>query len=141
MLVIKKSAVPKLAKLKVHAGIRHAFVPGHDWAADWYSYYAFASYVWAWNFPSKLLPRLTVECMGAGAPADGCDRLSPDLRAPPRRLVDLLDLLRSPPAGCCTRRASTPSSTRRSSSTASSTTSASTVNLACNLAHLDLSRP
>ena len=28
-------------------------------------------YVWTWNFPSKLLPALTLEAMGDGAPSDG----------------------------------------------------------------------
>ena len=71
VLVIRKSAVHKLSRLKLHAGTRPAIAPSTDWASDWYTFYAFASYVWSWNFPSKLLPALVLEAMGDGAPKDG----------------------------------------------------------------------
>ena len=46
-------------------------MPGTDWAGDWYGYYLFASFMWSWNLPSKLIPALVVDAMGKDAPADG----------------------------------------------------------------------
>jgi hypothetical protein len=71
VLLIKKSAIGKLSKLKVHSGSRPLLEPGKDWASDWFTFYLFAGYAWAWNFPSKLLPRLVVEAVGADKLADG----------------------------------------------------------------------
>ena len=71
VLLIKKSAIEKLGRLKVHASSRPCLEPGRDWPSDWYMYYLFAAYAWSWNFPSKLLPPLVVEALGAKALADG----------------------------------------------------------------------
>ena len=41
------------------------------WAGEWFGFQAFWAYVWAWNFPSKMLFPLVVDAMGSGAPTDG----------------------------------------------------------------------
>lgn len=78
VMVIRKSALSKLSKLKMHAGIptQDKLPPG--WAGEWFSFFAFGAYTWNWNLPSRMLPALVMDTMGDKAPTDGMYHSSGD---------------------------------------------------------------
>lgn len=63
VLVIKKSAVTKLGKLKAHAGLPKQ---GEGWIGEWWAFHLFWAYAWNWNLPTKMLHALVVEAMSSG---------------------------------------------------------------------------
>ena len=78
VLVIQKSALSKLSKLQMHAGIpsQDKLPPG--WAGEWFAFHAFMAYVWNWNLPSRMLPPLVMDTMGDNPPTDGMYHSSGD---------------------------------------------------------------
>lgn len=65
VLVIKKSAAAKLAKVVSHAGCP---AQGPGYLGEWWGFQAFMAFTWGWNINSKLLPALVLDAMkGKGA--------------------------------------------------------------------------
>jgi len=75
VLVVKKSAAAKLAKLTAHAGIPQQ---GPGWIGEWFAFHSFLAYMYNWNLPTKMLYPLVLEAMGDGAPSDGMFHSSGD---------------------------------------------------------------
>lgn len=67
VLLVRKSAVSKLKRVKAHAGLPQA---GPGWAGEWFGFWALFAYLWNWNLPNKMLTAVVVDTLGARDPED-----------------------------------------------------------------------